>query len=195
MNPTEALNFIAQTTSSDWPERCQENVRVARAALAAPVTPAEPTESWVLVPKRMTQEMRDVTDSEGWTWEDLLAEAGSISQEEYAAIAAAPVVPASPITVEAVAEVRSGDAGLELDWLIEGGVCALCPGQVLVVATRPITDDDGAGEVYADPPDVQRDADQFTQAIQRLNSIPYALTKDECIQAIRELRDSAKAPT
>ena len=59
------------------------------AAKAAPVAPAEPAEGWVLVPKRMTQEMRDVTDSEGWTWEDLLAEAGSISQEEYAAIAAA----------------------------------------------------------------------------------------------------------
>lgn len=60
-----------------------------RAAMAEPVAPAEPAEGWVLVPKRMTQEMRDVTDSEGWTWEDLLAEAGSISQEEYAAIAAA----------------------------------------------------------------------------------------------------------
>lgn len=57
--------------------------------MASPVAPAEPAEGWVLVPKRMTQEMRDVTDSEGWTWEDLLAEAGSISQEEYAAIAAA----------------------------------------------------------------------------------------------------------
>ena len=102
MSPTEALNFIAQTTSSDWPERCQENVRVARAALDAPVAPVEPTEGWVLVPKRMTQEMRDVTDSEGWTWEDLLAEAGSISQEEYAAIAAAPVAPAGdkPATSE-----------------------------------------------------------------------------------------------
>lgn len=63
------------------------------ANVAAPVAPAEPAEGWVLVPKRMTQEMRDVTDSEGWTWEDLLAEAGSISQEEYAAIAAAPMAP------------------------------------------------------------------------------------------------------
>ena len=65
------------------------------AALAAPVAPAEPAEGWVIVPKRMTQEMRDVTDSEGWTWEDLLAEAGSISQEEYAAIAAEPAPPTS----------------------------------------------------------------------------------------------------
>ena len=74
---------------------------------AAPVAPAEPAEGWVLVPKRMTQEMRDVTDSEGWTWEDLLAEAGSISQEEYAAIAAAPVAPAGdkPATSETVATI------------------------------------------------------------------------------------------
>lgn len=123
--------------------------------------------------------------------------------EQLNAALAAPVAPAGdkpatsePITVEAVATViRHEEEGLVLDWLIEGGVCALCPGQVLVVATRPITDDDGAGEVYAASPDVQRDADQFTQAIQRLNSIPYALSKDECIQAIRELRDSAKAPT
>ncbi len=57
------------------------------------------------------------------------------------------------------------------------------------------TDDSEVRALYTAPPDVQRDADQFTQAIQRLNSIPYALTKDECIQAIRELRDSAKAPT
>lgn len=32
-------------------------------------------------------------------------------------------------------------------------------------------------------------AGPLTQAIQRLNSNPYNLTKDECIQVIRELRD------
>ena len=31
----EALERIAEHLSSDWPERCQENVRLARAALAA----------------------------------------------------------------------------------------------------------------------------------------------------------------
>lgn len=37
-----ALEFIAQHLSSDWPERCQENVRCARAALAAtPEAPAD----------------------------------------------------------------------------------------------------------------------------------------------------------
>ena len=72
-----------------------ELIEDLQSRLAAPCgSLTTPAEGWVLVPKRMTQEMRDVTDSEGWTWEDLLAEAGSISQEEYAAIAAAPVAPA-----------------------------------------------------------------------------------------------------
>jgi len=82
---------FAPVDESDTPAELADAVL---ALFAAPVAPAEPAEGWVLVPKRMTQEMRDVTDSEGWTWEDLLAEAGSISQEEYAAIAAAPVAPA-----------------------------------------------------------------------------------------------------
>lgn len=37
----DALEFAAVTVSSEWPERCQEIVRRARAALTAP--PAEPT--------------------------------------------------------------------------------------------------------------------------------------------------------
>lgn len=84
----EARAMFARAEARGW--NCHLFVHVNR---VAPVAPAEPAEGWVLVPKRMTQEMRDVTDSEGWTWEDLLAEAGSISQEEYAAIAAAPVAP------------------------------------------------------------------------------------------------------
>ena len=84
---------------ADVPTNGVESVKTkgkADSPKAAPAAPAEPADGWVLMPKRMTQEMRDVTDSEGWTWEDLLAEAGSISQEEYAAIAAAPVAPAEP---------------------------------------------------------------------------------------------------
>jgi hypothetical protein len=44
----------------------------------------------VLLPKRMTQAMRDVTDQEDWTWEDLLAAAEAITEDEYAEIAAQP---------------------------------------------------------------------------------------------------------
>ena len=98
--------------------------------------------------------------------------AGHVAQgfaAELRAALAAPVAPAGdkpatsePITVEAVATViRHEEEGLVLDWLIEGGICALCPGQVLVAATRTITDGDGAGEVYTAPPDVQRDAERY----------------------------------
>lgn len=73
------------------------------------------------------------------------------AEATHAKSKATPVVPAEPITVEAVAEVRRGDDGLKLDWLIEGGVDAMEPGCVLVCATRPITDDDGHGEVYTAP--------------------------------------------
>lgn len=37
-------------------------------------------------------------------------------------------------------------------------------------------------------------ADPLTQAIQRLNANPYNLTKDECIQVVRELRAELAAP-
>ena len=105
--------------------------------------------------------------------------------DELRAALAAPVAPAGdkPATSEPVAWQwrRKGEPwSREQTWTHE------------VFAT---TDDSEVRALYTAPPDVQRDADQFTQAIQRLNSIPYALTKDECIQAIRELRDSAKAPT
>lgn len=38
-----------------------------------------------------------------------------------------------------------------------------------------------------------READPLTQAIQRLNATPYNLTKDECIAALRILRDEQAA--
>ncbi len=50
----------------------------------------QPPAGFALVPLRMSQDMRDVTDSEGWTWEDLLAAAGAVTEEEYTAISAAP---------------------------------------------------------------------------------------------------------
>jgi hypothetical protein len=53
--------------------------------------PAAPApKGMVLLPKRMTQAMRDVTDQEDWTWEDLLAAAEAITEDEYAEIAAQP---------------------------------------------------------------------------------------------------------
>jgi len=46
---------------------------------------SEARDSHVLVPLRLTQEMRDVMDQEGWQWEDLLAAANAISEEQYIA--------------------------------------------------------------------------------------------------------------
>jgi hypothetical protein len=55
---------------------------------------------------------------------------------------------AAVIGVEAVAEVVADESGFPtLNWLIEGGVAALPPGVQLVVPHRPITSDDGFGEV------------------------------------------------
>jgi len=64
---------------------------------------------------------------------------------------AEPVEPVA-VTVAAVAEVIERDGEPELCWLIEGGICALPVGYVLVIAHRPITGDDGSGEVYIAPP-------------------------------------------
>jgi hypothetical protein len=51
--------------------------------------PAPVPEGMVLLPKRMTQAMRDVTDQEDWTWEELLAAAEAITENEYNEIALA----------------------------------------------------------------------------------------------------------
>lgn len=59
---------------------------------------------------------------------------------------------AEPVTVEAVAEVVRTEDGLDLSWLVEGGICAMEDGVVLLMSHRPITDDFGHGEVYTAPP-------------------------------------------
>ena len=71
---------------------------------------------------------------------------------------APPQCPAEPVqepvavTVEAVAEVIEKDGEPELCWLIEGGIYALAEGDILMIAHRSITGDDGSGEVYTAPP-------------------------------------------
>ena len=54
------------------------------------------------------------------------------------------------VVVEAVAVTKENDDGeLYLDWLLEGGICALeFAGQTLLVAHGEVTDDEGSGEVY-----------------------------------------------
>lgn len=64
-----------------------------------------------------------------------------------------------PVSVDVVATIVR-DTGcpcpecLSLDWLIEGGIAALSPGDVLLVADRPVTDGAGSGRIYAAPVDL-----------------------------------------
>lgn len=67
---------------------------------------AWPPEGWALMPLRLTQAMRDVVDQEDWTWGDLLAAAGAVTEDEYA-IANAPEPP-----VERAAEPASDELEL-----------------------------------------------------------------------------------
>ncbi|MFJ4455465.1 hypothetical protein ACIP1G_16440 [Pseudomonas sp. NPDC089392] len=58
------------------------------------------------------------------------------------------------VRVEAVAVTRADDVeGLQLEWLLEGGIAALeQAGQVLLIAHGKITDEEGGGEVYLRAP-------------------------------------------
>lgn len=70
-----------------------------------------------------------------------------------AALAARQPGAQEPITVEAVATIeRDSDGDRYVSFLLEGGISELEVGDVLMVADRSITDDDGSGEVYAAPP-------------------------------------------
>lgn len=68
-------------------------------------------------------------------------------------LAARQPVGQEPITVEAVAEIfNDPEYGLSIHWLLENGIGELQVGDLLMVADRAITDEDGSGEVYTAPP-------------------------------------------
>ena len=55
----------------------------------------------------------------------------------------------TPVPVSAVAITREKANGMELDWLLKGGISALeQPGTVLLVAQGVVTNYDGRGHVY-----------------------------------------------
>lgn len=58
----------------------------AWAAARVELSTAERKDGYALVPRRPTQEMGRVMDSENWQWPDLLAAAEAITQEEYVAL-------------------------------------------------------------------------------------------------------------
>lgn len=72
--------------------------RATRASEAAP-------KGRVHVPMLMTRAMREVVESEEWQWEDVLAAAGAVTEDEYNAIADAVlgtrVIEAAPVATEA----------------------------------------------------------------------------------------------
>ncbi len=75
-------------------ERAAAYIAELEAMQAAPPAPAAVAvpDGFALMPKRLTRAMERVlsADEEGWQWEDLLAAAEAITEEEYAALAAAP---------------------------------------------------------------------------------------------------------
>lgn len=67
---------------------------------------------------------------------------------DYDGKAEQPLLASEPVVLSAAAVVREGDDGQYLDWLLEGGIAELEPGQVLIVADQDVTDDEGRGELY-----------------------------------------------
>ena len=109
---THEAEKAAQSAVPGWcpgctPDNCQGCGVVGGQDLSrktAPVAPVAVPEGFALVPLRMTPAMQYVTEQEDWTWEDLLASAEAITEEQYGDIAAAPAAPhgfalvRSPIT-------------------------------------------------------------------------------------------------
>jgi hypothetical protein len=102
----------------------------------------------ISMPRELTDEMAEVLS-------ERLRVCGGIADDIWEALkAAAPVAERQePVQLSAVAVVRERDDELRLDWLLEGGIAELEPGQVLIVADRDdVTDDEGSGELYTSPP-------------------------------------------
>lgn len=92
----------------------------------------------------------------------------------------------APVLVEAVAVTKEDDDGeLYLDWLIEGGICALeSAGTLLLVAHGKVTDDEGGGEVYTAPqPPARHDQGdevrRLREALEAIQSRASNLMDDE----------------
>lgn len=97
--------------------------------------------------RRLGEHLSHVLDEDRWATAERLLNGAIVALTRPAQ------TEQQPIHVTAVAVTREDpDEGLYLDWLLEGGICELeHPGQVLVLADRPITDDEGHGEVFAAP--------------------------------------------
>lgn len=90
-------NYLHETADRDTAINWEPHIGVLpifegdeNTSLKAPVAPVDVPEGFALVPLRMTTAMQYVTEQEDWTWEDLLASAEAITEEQYGDIAAAP---------------------------------------------------------------------------------------------------------
>jgi len=103
-----AINLLAEIDSNhdskSYPQKYgvpYGAVNTLRDSLTATPPAAPVQDGMVLVPKRMTKAMQEVADTEGWQWEDLLAAAEAITEDEYNEIATSPSAqPAMPLTNE-----------------------------------------------------------------------------------------------
>lgn len=65
-----------------------------------------------------------------------------------------------PVLLTAVAVIRERHDEKRLEWLLEGGICELEPGQYLIVSDQEVTDDEGYGELYRHRPAQIMEEDQ-----------------------------------
>lgn len=100
---------------------------------------------YVTMQAKRTLDKREDDDLYEW----VLAHAGVLGEVHVNFKAA--MNGSEPVVLSAAAVVCDGDDGRYLDWLLEGGIAELEPGQVLIVADQDVTDDEGHGELYRFP--------------------------------------------
>ncbi|MBH1599618.1 hypothetical protein I5U56_02810 [Stenotrophomonas maltophilia] len=150
--------YTNPSTAQDW--------AMWQAALTAQPSPGgqdvrEQFETWL-----DTLRLDRSRHGDGYVWNDV--ELAWRAVEKFAA--RQPV--GEPITVEAVAEIfNDPEYGLSINWLLENGIGELQVGDVLMVADRAITDEDGSGEVYAGPPAQVVDPGKIRQLIGDLRAM------------------------
>lgn len=77
------------------------------------------------------------------------------------------------VVVEAVGTIRrDADGDESIDWLIEGGICDLPVGTVLLCADRDVTDDEGQGTLYTH---AERESAPMDALIERLRASSWRL--------------------
>lgn len=105
-------------------------------------------------------------------------------------LAARQPVGSEPITVEAVATVRrNSDGDRYIEWLTEGGIGDLEVGDALMVSDRPITDEDGSGEVFAAPPAQAVDLGALERVRNTLHEMSKQVPDDWCEPVIELQRE------